>query len=154
MQKVTFLVVGKIKTSWIVDGFEHFKARLQNQLSFEVNTILPSKNIDPKKMSEEESAKILEKVSSFQGDVWLLDEKGKSMTSPDFSTVIGKAKDNGTPLLFILGGPYGLTAEAKAKIKNHLQLSPMVFPHELCAVIFMEQLYRACEIQKGTGYHH
>lgn len=131
-----------------------YTSRLGHELMLEIVTIPPSKNINPQKMSEEESEKVMEKVSKFDGDVWLLDEKGKEMTSLEFSKVISSAKDSGRSLMFILGGPYGLITEAKAKIQNKLRLSSMTFPHEFCSLVFLEQLYRACEIGKGSGYHH
>ncbi len=154
MQRITFLVVGRIKTSWIAEGFELFQSRLEKQLSFNVVTIPPSKNIDPKKMSEEESERITKVINAFEGDVWLLEETGKEMTSPQFASLLSKAKDTGRSMLFILGGPYGVASSLKTSIKNHLRLSAMTLPHELCALLFLEQLYRACEIQKGSGYHH
>jgi len=154
MQRVTFLIVGRIKTPWISQGFDVYTSRLSYELMLDVVTIPPSKNIDPKKMSEEESERIVEKIAKFDGDVWLLDEKGKEMTSSEFSKVISTAKDAGRSLLFILGGPYRLTEEVKAKIPQKLRLSAMTFPHEFCSLVFLEQLYRACEIQKGSGYHH
>lgn len=154
MQRITFLIVGKIKTTWIAQGFELFQSRLEKQLSFNVVVVPPSKNIDPKKMSEEESERIAKIVDAFDGDVWLLEEKGKNMTSPQFADLLMKAKDTGRSLLFVLGGPNGVAPTLKEKIKNHLALSAMTLPHELCALLFLEQMYRGCEIQKGTGYHH
>lgn len=154
MQRITFLIVGKIKTSWIAEGFELFQSRLEKQLNFTVVVVPPSKNIDPKKMSEEESERIAKIVDAFDGDVWLLEEKGKNMTSPQFADLLMKAKDTGRSMLFVLGGPYGVAPTLKEKIKNHLALSAMTLPHELCALLFLEQMYRGCEIQKGSGYHH
>jgi 23S rRNA (pseudouridine1915-N3)-methyltransferase len=76
------------------------------------------------------------------------------MTSIDFAKAVSKAKDNGRTMVFILGGAYGLTDAFKRAIPHHLRVSDMTLPHELCQVIFMEQLYRAIEIEKGSGYHH
>ncbi len=45
-------------------------------------------------------------------------------------------------------------AKVKAAYPQSIRLSDMVFTHELCQLIFLEQLYRAHEILKGSGYHH
>ena len=34
-----------------------------------------------------------------------------------------------------------------------MSLSSMTLPHELAMVVLVEQLYRASEIQRNTGYH-
>lgn len=104
-------------------------------------------------MREDESRRLLAFLEEYDADMWVLDEKGKGMTSPAFAEEVQKARDSGCPLLFILGGSYGLNDAVKAKGKI-LKLSDMVFPHELCRVVFLEQLYRATEINKGSGYHH
>ena len=86
--------------------------------------------------------------------MWLLDERGKAMTSPEFAAEMGRAKDMGRELVFVLGGAYGFTEGVRNKIAKKLRLSDMVLPHELCRVVFLEQVYRAGEIGRGSGYHH
>jgi 23S rRNA (pseudouridine1915-N3)-methyltransferase len=154
MQRVVFLYVGRVKTTWIAEGFDHYLHRLKNQLDFDPIEMVASKNVNEQKMRDEESAVILKKLDNLEGEVWLLDEKGKGMTSVDFSKMLEGAKDMGNTIIFVLGGAYGVNEEVRKRAKGILQLSQMTFPHEFCALIFLEQLYRAVEIQKDSGYHH
>lgn len=154
MQHVVFLTVGKVKSKHIEEGINQYLGRLNPMLHLEHVVLLPSKQIDPEKYKEEESERLIERAAKWNGDVWLLDERGKEMTSVEFAGVMEKAKDHGTTLVFILGGAYGVTDAFRQQIKNHLAISQMTFPHELCQLLFLEQLYRAGEISKGSGYHH
>ncbi len=155
MQKITFLTVGRVKTPWIAEACTEFLRRLAPTIDLQRIELTASRNVDPKKYAAEESATILEKLQKFpDADIWLLDEKGKAMTSPAFSSVIEKAADAGRPLVFVLGGSYGTTDELKQSLSHQLRLSDMTFPHDVCQAIFLEQLYRALEIRKGSGYHH
>ena len=52
-----------------------------------------------------------------------------------------------------LGSSHGFDPELKAEVREHLSLGPMTFPHDLSRVLFLEQLYRAFAILKGTPYH-
>ena len=154
MQKVTFLSVGRTKTPWIADGCRHFAQRLSTSIDLHSIEIPASRQLDEDRQRAEESQVILERLDKLDGDVWLLDERGKGMKSVDFSKVLGRAQDSGRPLIFILGGAYGVTDAVRNRATNILQLSQMTFPHEFCCLVFLEQLYRACEILKGSGYHH
>ena len=113
-----------------------------------------SKQKDPAKQSAEESASILARLKKLDGAVWVLDERGKDMTSVQFSGEIGKFEDRGESVIFILGGAYGLTDAVRGHADRVMRLSATTLPHELCRVVFLEQLYRALQIRKGTGYHH
>lgn len=153
MQRVVLLSVGRLKEPWAHDAAAFYTERLQRALKLDVVELPASRETDPERQKQDECRRLLSFIQDFDGELWVLDETGKSMTSPAFASEIGKARDAGTTLLFILGGSYGLTDAVRAKGKL-LKLSDMVLPHELCRVVFLEQLYRATEINKGSGYHH
>jgi 23S rRNA (pseudouridine1915-N3)-methyltransferase len=153
MQRIVLLTVGKQKESWAKEAADFYGERLQRALKFEVVEIPASKEKDPQKQKDDESKRLADTAKKVGGDIWVLDERGKGMTSPVFALTIDKARDNGTTLAFILGGSYGLSDDVRS-LGKLLKLSDMVLPHELCRVVFLEQLYRATEINKGSGYHH
>lgn len=154
MQKITLLCIGSLKTRWIVEGCTHFTERLNHDFDIDVVELSASKEKDPMKQAAEESERLLAALAKKEGDIWVLDERGKAMTSAKFAEALGRARDTGRPVIFVLGGAYGLTEEVRRHAQVMLRLSDMTFPHELCRLIFLEQLYRASEIGKGSGYHH
>ncbi|MDD5041443.1 MAG: 23S rRNA (pseudouridine(1915)-N(3))-methyltransferase RlmH [Candidatus Peribacteraceae bacterium] len=154
MQKVTLLCVGSLKFPWVRQGCEEFIGRLRHAFTLDVMEVSASKQTDPAKQQAEESTRLLAALEKREGEVWVLDERGKAMTSVEFSVAIGKARDAGLSIIFVLGGAYGLTDAVRTRADRILTLSDMTFPHELCRLVFLEQLYRASEILKGSGYHH
>ncbi len=154
MQRITLLCVGPIKTKWIAEGCAHFLGRLGHAIQMDVVEVPASRQTDSLKQQAEESDRLLEAIEKREGDVWVLDERGKAMTSTAFASSLGAARDTGRTVLFVLGGAYGLTDLVRKRANRVLKLSDMTFPHELCRLIFFEQLYRATEINKGSGYHH
>ncbi len=154
MHKITILSIGRLKSPWASDGCEDYIGRLHHYLKLELIELPASRNKDATKQRAEESEQILHAMQRMKGELWLLDEYGKNLTSPQFATFLGKARDRGTPLAFVIGGAYGVTDAVRSAVKGSIRLSDMTLPHELCRLVFLEQLYRACEIGKGSGYHH
>ncbi len=154
MQKITFICVGALKEAWVTEGCEHYVDRIKNEAAFEVLELPASKERDPQRQQEEESERILNALEKRKGLVWVLDETGKSFTSESFAKELSTVADRGEHVIFVLGGAYGMTKALKDNADRLIALSGMTFPHELCRLIFVEQLYRALQIKKGTGYHH
>ena len=85
----------------------------------------------------------------------LLDEKGKSFTSEEFSEEIQKKLNTGMKqLIFVIGGPYGFSPEVYQRANQKIALSKMTFSHQMVRLFFTEQLYRAFTILKNEPYHH
>lgn len=86
--------------------------------------------------------------------VIVMDEHGKTMTSPEFAKKLQTYEDAGQAVCFLIGGPLGLSAEVKKRASWTLALSSMTLPHDLAKVVVLEQLYRAGTLIKGKTYHY
>ena len=103
---------------------------------------------------EEEGKRILAALSP-QDVVVCLDEKGRSMTSREFSRFLeGLSTDATRRPCFIVGGPFGLHETVRAKARHLIAFGPQTFPHELARVVLLEQLYRAESLVRNMPYHH
>ncbi|HLC66536.1 MAG TPA: 23S rRNA (pseudouridine(1915)-N(3))-methyltransferase RlmH, partial [Candidatus Nanoarchaeia archaeon] len=154
MHHITLLCIGSLKFSWAKEACQDYADRLGHSLKLELIELPASKAREPEKQREEESERIITALEKRGGMVWVLDERGKEMTSQAFAKELQTAKDRGDAMTFVLGGAYGLNDAVRQKANRLLRLSAMTLPHELCRVVFLEQLYRAQEIGKGSGYHH
>ena len=54
----------------------------------------------------------------------------------------------------MIGGPYGLTPEVKARAEEVWALSKLTFTHEMARLLLSEQLFRAATILNGGSYHN
>ncbi len=81
------------------------------------------------------------------------DEGGAAMTSREFATWLTRERDNGSALVFVVGGAFGLDESVKTAASIVLSLSKLTLSHELARLVLAEQLYRAGTIMRGEPYH-
>ncbi len=101
--------------------------------------------------------RLVEKLPKLTGRARIvaLDERGEERTSEGFAELLeAGARVGAHPLVFVIGGPYGLDAEVKAAAWKTIRLSNLVLNHAVARVVLVEQLYRACSIRSGSPYHH
>ncbi|MDA5192769.1 23S rRNA (pseudouridine(1915)-N(3))-methyltransferase RlmH [Govanella unica] len=82
-----------------------------------------------------------------------LDERGKTLSSMDFSTRLTGWRDAAKPVAFVIGGADGLHEKIRTRADLLLGLGPMVWPHAMVRVMLTEQIYRAYTIATGHPYH-
>jgi 23S rRNA (pseudouridine1915-N3)-methyltransferase len=116
--------------------------------------ILPAARVtDPAQQKAKETETIL-KLCKPGDKLVLCDEHGKQFESIGFSKFIENELSNiRGKLILAIGGAYGFTGEALKQYPS-IKLSDLTFPHHLARLVLIEQVYRAYNIQKGTGYHH
>lgn len=103
---------------------------------------------------KDEGEKILRAIPD-NSYVVILDERGKSLSSPGFSDFLNnRLNESVKNLVFVIGGAYGVDNEVKEKARFAWSLSTLVFPHEIVRGLLAEQIYRGFSLLKGEKYHH
>jgi 23S rRNA (pseudouridine1915-N3)-methyltransferase len=144
----------------VTDGFKHFDEAIseygkRTQKVVTLKPIKPISHTNPEYIKVKETLSIIESLKKVKGKIILLDERGKSMKTREFSDMIEDAKNSSEDIIFIIGGSYGVDLEVFADIPHEtLKISDFVMPHSLALLVLLEQIYRAYEIMKGSGYHH
>ncbi len=88
-----------------------------------------------------------------RGEVIACDERGSSMTSAEFSSWLGRSRDTGGAVTFVIGGAFGLDDAVRARATRLLAIAPWTLPHEMARLVLTEQLYRAGTMLRGEPYH-
>lgn len=99
-------------------------------------------------------AELLSRVIPPGSVLVVLDERGKSMTSPELAAQLCAWRDGGRQdAAFVIGGADGLDLSLRNRADLSISLGRMVWPHMLVRVMLAEQLYRAATILSGSPYH-
>jgi 23S rRNA (pseudouridine1915-N3)-methyltransferase len=84
----------------------------------------------------------------------VLDERGKTLSSPEFAQMLAQWRDGGRQdAAFVIGGADGVDPALRARADLAISFGRMVWPHMLVRVMLAEQLYRAATILSGSPYH-
>tara|TARA_B100001175_G_scaffold54175_1_gene43226 strand:- start:842 stop:1312 length:471 start_codon:yes stop_codon:yes gene_type:complete len=154
--KIKLLVVGKTSESFLAPLISDYHKRINRFVNFEIIEI---NNINIKKansleIQKKEGIKILEKVDK-KDQIFILDEKGKSYNSIDFSKFIENRMVNSSKnIIFIIGGAYGFSKKIYSRSNSIISLSKMTFSHQIIRLFMVEQLYRALTIINNHPYHN
>jgi 23S rRNA (pseudouridine1915-N3)-methyltransferase len=149
--KTTIRIVGRKSgsESWLEDACSMYETRLK-----------PA-NIDVQTEWHKNDQSLTKGVQSDyvrNVPVVMLDPRGKRFTSEQFTDDFYKWMEiGGSRMVFCIGGAEGLPADLRAPLSGHkpilVSLSNLTFTHQFARLVLIEQIYRASEIRKGTGYH-
>ncbi|MBQ5926926.1 MAG: 23S rRNA (pseudouridine(1915)-N(3))-methyltransferase RlmH [Clostridia bacterium] len=144
MQKIYFIVVGKIKESFYRDAVAEYVKRISRFAKVEIKEL--AEGINP----EAEADDILRAV---KGYAVALCVEGEKLSSEGLAKKMKKLTDSGKEISFIIGSSCGLSDRVKIAADERISFSDMTFPHQLMRVILAEQVYRAFMINAGSTYH-
>jgi len=149
------ITVGMPRARWVEEAGREYVRRLSRWAPIAWEHVAEARHRPSgSKGVEEEGLRLLR---SFQPRdvVVLLDEGGRSFSSVSFSQWLFEIYE-GSPgrLAFVVGGAYGVSSAVRERAAFCLSLSSLTFPHELCAVVLLEQIYRAVTLRHHIPYHH
>jgi 23S rRNA (pseudouridine1915-N3)-methyltransferase len=157
--RLLLIGVGRLKAGPERELFErYFKrlvdiARTSGVSGVDLREIEEGRARRPEDRQAEESRLILAALPK-GARLALLDERGAALSSAQWASEIGKARDNSAPAYaLVIGGPDGLDSSLSGQAQSVLSFGAMTWPHQLVRVMAAEQLYRALSILSGHPYH-
>jgi 23S rRNA (pseudouridine1915-N3)-methyltransferase len=138
--KVKVITVGKSKEIWLKEALQEYEKRLSSTLTFE--WLIAKDRMQLIDWAKNETALIA------------LDLKGELLSSEVFSQkLLRSLVEKGGRLSFLIGDADGIPQELLNKCFWKWCLSPLTFTHQMARLLLVEQIYRALEIEKKSGYH-
>lgn len=139
MPRVKIISPGKVKEPWLELALKEYVKRLRSTLEIEF-------------VWTKDDAQLIRLVEK-EGRVICLDAAGDAMDSEGFSVFLQRELElSGSRVVFVIGGADGLPPGFKERYPL-VSLSRLTLTHQCARLILIEQIYRACEIQKGSSYH-
>jgi 23S rRNA (pseudouridine1915-N3)-methyltransferase len=156
MYDIIIISIGKIKERHWQSAIDEYLKRLQPYAKINIIEILeePISSINNRiQILDKEGEKIAQVIPK-DCFVIALDRVGQNFTSTEWSEKIDEWSRFGHRIVFIIGGPLGLSATILQHANVLISFSKMTFTHQMTRVILLEQLYRAVTISRGMTYHY
>lgn len=151
--------VGKVKEKWMREGIADYLKRIQPYEKTEIIEVDDEKAPESNSQAENEAVKLTEgrkllKNIRDNDYVILLDLVGREMDSEALSQNIEQIHTRGyNRIVFVIGGSLGVSRELIQRADQRWKISVNTFPHQLCRIIVLEQIYRAFRIMHHEPYH-
>ncbi|MBQ1532988.1 MAG: 23S rRNA (pseudouridine(1915)-N(3))-methyltransferase RlmH [Erysipelotrichaceae bacterium] len=156
---IRVIACGKMREKWMKDGASEYLKRIGAYDKTEVIEVQDEKapqnnsEADNRKVMEIEGERLLKAVRP-NDYVILLDLAGETCDSEGLARKITELQTHGqSRITFVIGGSLGLSDAVKQRADFRWKLSDNTFPHQLCRVIVLEQIYRAFKIMNHEPYH-
>jgi 23S rRNA (pseudouridine1915-N3)-methyltransferase len=151
--QIQIIQIGKTKNDFLKAGIAEYTKRLNPFCKIEFITVKEIQNKSVPEIIEEEGKELLKKIPENAYAI-ILSEDGKEFTSREFARQFERIQSTHSRLVFVIGGPFGLSQKIKQRADLLLAFSKFTFTHEMIRMILLEQLYRAQTIIKNKNYHY
>jgi 23S rRNA (pseudouridine1915-N3)-methyltransferase len=156
---IKLIACGRMKEKWMQEGAAEYLKRIQAYDKIEIIEVPDEKA--PESNSEAENIQVKKKEGEHllarikpEEYVILLDLAGHTIDSVQLSEKIQGLYNKGKSKIdFVIGGSLGVSQELIQRADDRWCISKNTFPHQLCRIIVLEQIYRAFRILHHEPYH-
>ncbi|MFH1532254.1 MAG: 23S rRNA (pseudouridine(1915)-N(3))-methyltransferase RlmH [Pseudomonadota bacterium] len=99
-------------------------------------------------------AELLDKAIPRGAILVAADSRGTPVDSPWFAHTIDGARNGGRDLVFLVGGPSGLTDALRARADHLVAFGRITLNHDLAVAVLAEQIWRGLAILHNHPYHN
>ncbi|MSR84893.1 23S rRNA (pseudouridine(1915)-N(3))-methyltransferase RlmH [Candidatus Uhrbacteria bacterium] len=148
--------IGKPHEAWQKEAIHTYIERLGSMAKIQLIE-LPEGHQGSAKPNEEKTRRLEAEslLKSLPASAWViaLDETGQNLSSTMLAKKMSEWSAGGRPVVFLIGGSWGLDSSIKERAHHVLSFGKHTLPHLLARITLLEQLYRAEMILSGKTYH-
>lgn len=156
---IRLVACGKVKEPWMRDGIAEYAKRIRPYEKLDLVEVrdekAPESNSEAENtaVKQAEGQRLLKQISDSEY-VILLDLAGTPMDSVKLAQKMDACHTNGkSTITFVIGGSLGVSEELIRRADLRWKLSDNTFPHQLCRILVLEQIYRSFRILNHEPYH-
>ncbi|MGF1510996.1 MAG: 23S rRNA (pseudouridine(1915)-N(3))-methyltransferase RlmH [Myxococcota bacterium] len=153
---LTLIAVGRDRNDPLVVAAQEYVQRIRRWIPTSVIEVREEplrRTRNPEEVRRAEGQRILQKVPAGHR-VIALEPGGRGLSSEAWAEHLWSwVFERKRGLVFVVGGPVGLSMEVLQRSDETRSLGPMTLPHRLARLIVAEQLYRAMTILHDEPYH-
>ena len=145
--------IGKTRNPHLAALAGDYQARIGALVDLTLSEVKGVQFQDPARTVEAEGRQLLRGLGR---DDFLIamDPQGQSLNTEGFAQLIADRREHSLKrLVFVIGGPDGLSREVRSRSHRVISLSSMTFSHEIARLLLLEQIYRAFTLVHGIPYH-
>lgn len=145
--------IGKTRNPHLAALIGDYQARVGGMADLTLSEVKGVEFQDPVRAVEAEGRQLLRGLGR---DDYLIamDPQGQSLNTEGFARLIADRREHSLKrLVFVIGGPEGLSREVRSRSHRVISLSSMTFSHEIARLLLLEQIYRAFTLVHRIPYH-
>lgn len=146
--------VGRTAAPYARLGIEEYSRRVQRYRPLRLVEVADERDGEVPRRLQREGERILQRLQRLQpATVIALDPAAEQLDSQGLAAWMRRfLLEESRELVFVVGGPDGLSSGVLERADRRLGLSRLTLPHDMARLLLMEQIYRSLTILHGHPY--